>query len=106
MEFRTVQEAFNHYRTQEKENLEKRAQDIKTTIETDPDADAITLKVEAKGIEEALNNLNDKTQDNGDDEEMNERQQFNPITGTNFNQIQTPKGDVSEIGRASCRDRE
>jgi len=96
MEFRTVQEAFNHYRTQEKENLEKRAQDIKTTIETDPDADAITLKVEAKGIEEALNNLNDKTQDNGDDEEMNERQQFNPITGTNFNQTQTPKGDVFE----------
>ena len=80
MEFATVQEAFNHYRNASLEDIEQRATDIKGTIEQDPDADIVKLNVEIEGLNEAKKNLKDKKEDDN----MEERSQFNPITGRNF----------------------
>src|SRR5699024_11164049 len=80
MEFATVQEAFNHYRNASLEDIEQRAADIKGTIEQDPDADIVKLNVETEGLNEAKKNLKDKKEDDN----MEERSQFNPITGRNF----------------------
>ena len=80
MEFATVQEAFNHYRNASLEDIEQRAADIKGTIEQDPDADIVKLNVEIEGLNEAKKNLKDKKEDDN----MEERSQFNPITGRNF----------------------
>ena len=80
MEFATVQEAFNHYRNASLEDIEQRAADIKRTIEQDPDADIVKLNVETEGLNEAKKNLKDKKEDDN----MEERSQFNPITGRNF----------------------
>jgi hypothetical protein len=38
MEFKTIQDAFNHYRTSSLEDIEKRGAEIKALIETDPNA--------------------------------------------------------------------
>lgn len=93
MEFRTVQDAFNHYRNSPLVEIEKRAEEIKAKIETDPDADITTLKIEIEGLKEAMENIQDKTQ--GDDN-VEERNQFNPITGTSFNHNQVPVQNVFE----------
>ena len=93
MEFRTVQDAFNHYRNATLEEIETRAAQIKGTIDSDPNADITTLNIEIEGLNEAKENIQDKQ---GDDE-MNQRGQFNPITGTNFNQGQNiPTENVFE----------
>lgn len=93
MEFKTVQDAFNHYRNASLEEIETRAAQIKGTIDSDPNADITTLNIEIEGLNEAKENIQDKQ---GDDE-MNQRNQFNPITGTNFNQGQNiPTENVFE----------
>src|SRR5699024_11027240 len=91
MTFETEQQAFNHYRNESRETIEQRAADIETEIDTNPDADVVTLKVEMTGLKEALENKNDK--ENGDDD-MEERN-FNPITGTDFNQ-EVPTDNIFE----------
>src|SRR5699024_7227528 len=84
---------FNHYRNATLEEIETRAAQIKGTIDSDPNADITTLNIEIEGLNEAKENIQDKQ---GDDE-MNQRGQFNPITGTNFNQGQNiPTENVFE----------
>lgn len=90
MNFKTVQEAFNHYRNVDLEEIEARAAQIKGTIDTDPNADIMALNIEIEGLNEAKKNIKEKQQDNkqeeqGDGEDMNKRNQFNPVTGTSFN---------------------
>lgn len=95
MKFNTVQEAFNHYRNKPLAEIEKRAAEIKGIIETDPNADITTLNVEIEGLNEAKKNLQEKEEGA---KEMNEqRNEFNPITGMDFNQDkQLPKGNIFE----------
>src|SRR5699024_7794140 len=93
MEFKTVQDAFNHYRNSSLEEIETRAAQIKGTIDNDPNADITTLNIEIEGLNEAKENIKDKQ--NGDDN-MDQRNQFNPITGTNFKQEQVPSENVFE----------
>lgn len=78
MKFKTVAEAFNYYRNYTNEALEKRAQEIKGTIETDPDVDINSLNIELTAIKEAKENNTDKA------DETNKRgENMNVITGMN-----------------------
>lgn len=78
MNFKTVQEAFNHYRTQPLEQIEARAAQLKGVIDTDPEADISALNIEIEGLNQAKENVTEK--------ESNEQRSFNPITGASFNQ--------------------
>lgn len=60
MKFSNVSEAFNHYRTATVEQIETRAAEIKGAIETDPEADVMSLNVEIQGLEQAKKNLKEK----------------------------------------------
>lgn len=56
MKFKTVAEAFNHYRTMDVADMEKRAKEIDTIITTDANADIEALNIELRGIKEAREN--------------------------------------------------
>lgn len=56
MKFKTVAEAFNHYRTMDVADMEKRAKEIDTLITTDANADIEALNIELRGIKEAREN--------------------------------------------------
>ena len=97
MKFKTIQEAFNYYRTQSREEIEKRAAEIKGTIETDPNADIVSLNIEISGLEAAEQNLDDKqTSDTQPNNTTNQRSNkaFNPVTGMSFNNGASISGDA------------
>ena len=56
MKFNTVAEAFNYYRTQSVEDMQKRALEIGKEIDTNAEADVAALNIELKGIREAKEN--------------------------------------------------
>ena len=56
MKFNTVAEAFNYYRTFDNAALEKRAQEIRGTITTDPNVDINAINIELEGIKQAKEN--------------------------------------------------
>lgn len=56
MKFKTVAEAFNYYRTQSIEAMEKRAQEINQAIDSDPNVDIEAFNIELRGIKEAREN--------------------------------------------------
>ena len=56
MKFNTVAEAFNYYRTQSAEDMQKRAAAIGAEIDSNADADVEALNIELKGIKEARDN--------------------------------------------------
>ncbi|OLF28035.1 hypothetical protein BSZ10_11060, partial [Staphylococcus aureus] len=62
--FKTVSEAFNHYRNSSLEDIETRAAQIKGTIDTDPNADITKLNIEIEGLNQAKANIKDKEQEN------------------------------------------
>ena len=74
MKFKTVAEAFNHYRTTTIEEIERRAAEIKGIIERDADADITTLNIELSGLAQAKENAQQAAGGN-------QRSGFNPITG-------------------------
>lgn len=87
--FNTVQEAFNHYRNASLEEIEKRAAQIKGTIDNDPNADVTKLNVEIEGLNQAKQNIQDKSN------EATEQRSFNPITNMNFTrQNEVPKENI------------
>lgn len=93
MKFKTIAEAFNHYRAAALEEIERRAAEIKGTIETDPEADITTLNVELSGLRQAKENLASRQADSGD----SMRSAFNPITGKDMNSglsVEAAAGDV------------
>src|SRR5690625_3572123 len=90
MNFKTVQEAFNYYRGQSLEVIESRAQEIGKVIDTDANADVQALNIELDGLKEAKANIEQRSQGN-------QGTQFNPVTGTSFNQGQNvPTENVFE----------
>ncbi|MCX7843243.1 MAG: phage major capsid protein [Clostridia bacterium] len=93
MKFKTIGEAFNHYRTATLEEIEKRAGEIKGSIETDAEADIIALNIELSGLKQAKENLLSKEPSPA----PGQRSAFNPITGgdikTNLSQ-EAAEGDV------------
>ncbi|MCL2867452.1 MAG: phage major capsid protein [Clostridia bacterium] len=106
MKFKTVQEAFNHYRKFSLANIEKRAAEIDMEIHTDPTGDIPALNIELEGLIQAKVNVEDKgpTEENGETEErsvikkvqtaLNQRA-FNPVTGMSFgSSAQAVSGDV------------
>ena len=56
MKFNTVAEAFNYYRTQSVEDMQKRALEIGKEIDSNADTDVAALNIELKGIREAKEN--------------------------------------------------
>lgn len=56
MKFKTVAEAFNHYRSMAVADMEKRAKEISDLIDSDPNADLEALNIELRGIKEARDN--------------------------------------------------
>lgn len=66
MIFKSIQEAFNYYRNFSNEQLEKRTQEIKGTIETDPNVDINSLNIELTAIKQVADNNADK---GGNDQE-------------------------------------
>lgn len=57
MKFKSVAEAFNHYRNMDVAALEARAQAINQEIDTNPEADIEALNIELRGIKEARENI-------------------------------------------------
>lgn len=88
MKFKTIQEAFNHYRDTSIEEIERRAAEIKGIIETDANADMDALNIEIAGLDQAKQNAQEKRGAGG---------QYNPITGMSFERrasIEATEGDV------------
>lgn len=76
MKFKTIAEAFNHYMNSSIQDIEKRAAEIKTLVDTDANADISSLNIELEGLKQAKANVEQRSQKPG--------QQFNPITGGSF----------------------
>lgn len=77
MKFKTIAEAFNHYRTATLEEIERRAAEIKNTISTDAGADVNALNIELDGLAQAKENIKQRSGDpNGQ-----QGGGFNPIAG-------------------------
>lgn len=55
MKFKTIAEAYNHYKGMTLEQIETRAAEIRQQIETDANADVAALNIEAEGMEQAAN---------------------------------------------------
>ena len=77
MKFETVAEAFNYYRNLDIKDMQKRAEEIGGKIDNDPKADISSLNIELKGIKEAKENAETRSQ-------MKTNLKF--IDGANMNQ--------------------
>ena len=91
MKFKTVAEAFNHYRTATLEEIERRAAEIKGIIETDANADSPGLNIEIQGLQQAKENIMQN--------QHQQRGAFNPITGAAFERrasYEATEGNVFE----------
>ena len=82
MKFKTIAEAFNHYRAATIEEIEKRAAEIRGIIETDANADIATLNIELGGLKQAKENALEKrsTQSGQPGSGQQVQGAFNPIT--------------------------
>lgn len=91
MNFKTVAEAFNYWNGKTVKEIEQRAQEIKGTIETDPNVDIKSLNIELTGLAQAKENVQEK-ENQGDPEARG----FTPITGANFGagSYEATQGDV------------
>lgn len=91
MNFKTVAEAFNYWNSKSLKEIETRAQEIKGTIETDPNVDIKSLNIELTGLAQAKENVQEK--ENQTDPEA---RSFNPITKANFEagSYEATQGDV------------
>lgn len=99
--FNTVQQAFNHYRNMSVADIEKRAQEVKGVIQTNPDCDITALNIELTGLAQAKANAQEKQGDQGGAQgdqgaQEPEARGYNPITGMSFagGSDQATKGDV------------
>ena len=93
MNFKTVAEAFNYWNSKSLQEIETRAQEIKGTIETDPNVDIKSLNIELTGLAQAKENAQEK--ENGAQGDP-EARGFTPITGANFaaGSYEATQGDV------------
>lgn len=81
--FKTVAEAFNHYRNATIAEIEQRTRDIQTEIDTNADADIESLNIELRGLKAARDNIETRSAD-----AQQQQDGFNVITGTNPQQQQ------------------
>lgn len=90
MKFKTIAEAFNYYRNSNIADIEKRAAEIGSIIDTDANADIESLNIELEGLKQAKANIEERSQNPGGGNG------FNPVTGMNFNnnQNKVPEGDI------------
>ena len=94
MKFKNVAEAFNYYNGKSVAEIEKRAQEVKGIIETDPNCDITSLNIELTGLAQAKENAQEKEK-----EAQPEARSFNPVTGASFKDgasAEAVKGDVYE----------
>lgn len=91
MNFKTVAEAFNYWNSKSLQEIETRAQEIKGTIETDPNVDIKSLNIELTGLAQAKENAQEK-----ETQATQEERSFNPITKANFEtgSYEATQGDV------------
>lgn len=91
MNFKTVAEAFNYWNSKSLKEIETRAQEIKGTIETDPNVDIKSLNIELTGLAQAKENVQEK-----ETQTDPEARSFNPITKANFEtgSYEATQGDV------------
>ena len=92
--FKNIAEAFNFYNGKSIADIEKRAQEVKGMIETDPDVDIKSLNIELTGLAQAKANAQDKEKDAQAEPEA---RSFNPVTGATFKDgasAEAVKGDV------------
>lgn len=74
MKFKTIAEAFNHYRTSTLEEIERRAAEIKNIVATDATADVDALNIELEGLSQAKQNAQSRAADG-------QQNSFNPVAG-------------------------
>lgn len=92
MKFKNVAEAFNYYNGKSVAEIEKRAQEVKGMIETDPNVDITSLNIELTGLAQAKENAQEK-----EAQAQPEARSFNPVTGASFKDgasAEAVKGDV------------
>lgn len=93
--FKTVQEAFNHYRNSSLYDIETRAAEIKGTLDNDPNADITELNIEIAGLNQAKENIKDKEAKSQSAPTEIEERSYNPITNMNFSyQKEIPKENI------------
>lgn len=90
MKFKTIAEAYNHYKAMTAEQIEARAAEIRHIIETDATADVAALNIEAEGMEQAMN---EKRSQQGGQGSGVEFRGFHFLGGANF------QGQASEEAR-------
>ena len=74
MKFKTIAEAFNHYRTSTLEEIERRAAEIKNIVATDATADVDALNIELEGLSQAKQNVQSRAAGG-------KQNSFNPVAG-------------------------
>lgn len=85
MKFKTIAEAFNHYRNSKLSDIETRTKEIGTEIDTNPNADIESLNIEIDGLKEVKANIEERAKGQGN---------FNPITGMNFDNRVSESVDI------------
>lgn len=60
MKFNTIADAFNYWNGKPTEAIERRAQELKATIQTDPDVDIKSANIELTALNQAKDNADDK----------------------------------------------
>lgn len=60
MAFNTIADAFNYWNGKPVQEIERRAQELKATIETDPNVDIKQMNIELTGLNQAKDNAADK----------------------------------------------
>ena len=91
MKFKTIAEAFNHYRTAGVEEIERRAAEIKNIISTDASADVDALNIELDGLAQAKENVQSRSGQSGQ-----QGGGFNPIAGAGMTFERRASYDATE----------
>jgi len=88
MNFKTVAEAFNYYRTKTIQEIEARAKAIESEIAGNPNLEMASVNIELDGLREAKLNLEERGK------AQEKLKDWNPITGASFaGTVEIPKGD-------------
>lgn len=91
MKFKTIAEAFNHYRTSTLEEIERRAAEIKNIISTEASADVDALNIELDGLAQAKENVQSRSGQSGQ-----QGGGFNPIAGAGMTFERRASYDATE----------
>lgn len=101
MKFKTIAEAFNHYRTSTLEEIERRAAEIKNIVATDATADVDALNIELEGLSQAKQNVQSRAAGG-------QQNSFNPVAGAGMTSsaaqaMRLPKATYSTAPNTAAR---